>query len=125
MLNGSENQSLYRDHYELIEDVGTKQAYSYLVGWASSLKHYDCLPSFHGVIRDFRLMHGSDWEFAFIPNQKWLLFYFRKPSLEYIKYSRHEIMSRFPEAKENNAGEFTVKISTLSEAVKLAAYIES
>jgi hypothetical protein len=125
MLNGAENRLLYPDYYELIQDVGTKQAYSYLVGWASSLRHYDCLPSSHGVIPDFRFIRGSEWEFAFIPNQKWLLFYFRKPSRKYEKYSRSEIMTRFPETKENNGGEFTVKISTLSEAVKLAEYIES
>lgn len=125
MLNGVESQHLYREYYELIQSAETRHAYSYLVGWASSLSHYDCFPSHHGLIKDFRFIRGGEWDFAFIPNQKWLLFYFRKPALRHQKYSRSEIMCRFPNANENNAGEFTVRISTVAEAVSLAAYINS
>jgi hypothetical protein len=125
MLAGAENQSLYREYYESIQESGAKKAFSYLVGWSSSLKNYECMPSSHGVIKDFRLIRESEWDFAFIPNQKWLLFYFRKPSLKFEKYSSNAIKENFPEANENNAGEFTIRITSIEMAVKLAAYIES
>ena len=125
MLVGAENQSLYHDYYNLIQVDGAKQAYSYLVGWASSLKHYNCSPSSHGYMKNFKFMRGTDWDFSFAPNQKWLLFYFRKPSLKFEKYSRAEILGRFPYANETTSGEFTVRVSTLEMAVKIADYIES
>ena len=125
MLSGAENQSLYREYYELIQDSDAKQAYSYLIGWASSLKNHNCLPSAHGVIKDFRIMRGNDWDFAFIPNQKWLLFYFRRPCQKLEKFAHVNILSKFPEANENNHGEITIRIKTLEEAIKLAAYIDS
>jgi len=125
MLVGTENQSLYREYYDIIEDIETKEAFSYLVGWASSLKNYSCLPSSHGVIKDFRFMRDTDWDFAFIPNQKWLLFYFRKPSLRFEKYSRARILEKFPEAKETKPREFTLRISNFEMAAKIATLIES
>jgi hypothetical protein len=125
VLAGAENQNLYREYYEVIQSNEAKQAYSYLIGWAASLKSHECFPSSHGVIKDFRFMRGTDWEFAFIPNQKWLLFYFRKPCLNIEKFSKSKILERFPSATENNAGEFTIRVSTLEIAAQISAYIES
>ncbi len=48
MLVGAENQNLYSEYYEVIQCSETKQAYSYLIGWAASLKSHDCFPSSHG-----------------------------------------------------------------------------
>lgn len=123
MLKGAENQSLYVEHYDYVLAPETRQAYLYLIGWASTLKEYECYPSFHGVIKDFRFMRGEDWDFAFIPNQQWLLFYFRKPCLRLPKYSRDEILSRFPDASENPSGEFTTKVTSLPLAVRISEYI--
>ncbi|MNZ82292.1 hypothetical protein D3C78_1009860 [compost metagenome] len=125
MLGGAKNQGLYREYYEVIQSSEAKQAYNYLIGWAASLNSHDCFPSSHGVIKDFRFMRGNDWDFAFIPNQQWLLFYFRNPCLNSEKFSKARVTESFPNATENNAGELTIRISTLEMAARFAEYIES
>lgn len=125
MLQGASNSELYVEYYEAIVSPDTKQAYSFLIGWAATLRGYDCFPGSHGHIRDFRFVRGDDWDFAFIPNQKWLLFYFRKPCLNFPKYERREILRTFPDANETGSGEFTIKIASLGDAIRLATYVGS
>lgn len=124
MLRGAENSELYREYYEVLCTTEVKQAFLYMIGWASVLKGYEFFPSSHGHIKDFRFLRGNDWDFSLIPNQKWMLFYFRKPCLRLPKYSREEIFSRIPRAKETNAGEFTVRLESVNDAMVLARYIE-
>lgn len=125
MLRSAGNRELYVEYYDIVLNPEAKQAYSFLVGWASTLRGYDCFPSSHGHIKDFRFVHDEDWDFAFIPNQKWLLFYFRKPCFRFSKYARQEILQRFPAANETGSGEFTIKIASLDGAILLSAYVES
>ena len=120
MLKDANNIELYQSHYSATQSTGTQQAYFYLIGWASTLKDYMCYPT-EGKVKDFRLYRDNNYDFAFIPNQKWLLFYFRKPCL--CKYSKNSIINYFPDANENKRGELTVKVSSLESAIKLAAYI--
>jgi hypothetical protein len=125
MLRSTDNQELYTEYQAIVVDTDAKQAYSYIIEWASMLAGYECFPSSHGHIKDFRFMRGKDWDFAFIPNQKWLLFYFRKPSLRLPKYTKQEILNRFPAAHETTGGEFHIRIANLEDARLLASYIES
>lgn len=125
MLRGVESSDLYVEHYNSIVSSETKQAYSFIVGWAATLQEYVCFPGSHGFIRDFRSLRGEEWDFAFIPNQQWLLFYFRRPCLRLPKYARQEILRAFPDANETGGGEFTIKVVNLGDAVRLAAYIGS
>ncbi|WCM53257.1 hypothetical protein OH720_09650 [Pseudomonas sp. WJP1] len=124
MLRGAENSELYREYYEILCTPEAKHAFLYMVGWASTLKSYDFFPSSHGHIKDLRFLRGNDWDFAFIPNQRWMLFYFRKPCLKLPKYSREEILGRIPGAKETNAGEFTARLKNVNDVMRLAGYIE-
>lgn len=121
MLTGEKDQTIYRKHYEIIQSNEAKKAYNYLIGWATTLKIHECFPS----RKDFRFMRGNDWDFAFIPNRKWLLFYFRKPCLNSGKFSKTKIIENFPDTKENNSGELTIRVKTLEMATQLAAYIET
>ena len=125
MLKGAVNEQLFAEYYDLILTPEAKAAFSYLVGWSASLKGHECFPSGHGVIKDFRFMRGDNWDFAFIPNQQWLLFYFRLPCQQLKKYSRYNILETFPRAAENNAGEYTLKVKTLSHALDVAGFIDS
>ena len=126
MLRGADNSIMYSDYLDIIRSNDTRQAYVFLVGWASTLRDYECLPLPHGHIRSFRFMQGSDWVFAFIPNQNWLLFYFRKPCFRQSKYSPLEILGKFPTAEKiASTDEYKVKIWSLQDAVQLAAYIEN
>lgn len=124
MLRGAENSELFREYYETLRTPEAKHAFFYMVGWASTLKGYDFFPGSHGRIKDFRFLRGDDCDFAFIPNQRWMLFYFRKPCLRLPKFSREEIIGRIPGTKENNQGEFTVRLKNVSEVIRLADYIE-
>ena len=125
MLKGADNKNLYLEYYQIPQLTEVKKAYSYIIGWASSLREYECYPGPHGFIKGFRFMRGENWDFAFIPNQKWLLFYFRNPCQVIKKFSREAMSKSFPEATENNRGEYTIKISSLNMAIRLASYIES
>lgn len=125
MLRGAEHSELYREYYEILCVPEAKHAFLYMIGWASTLKGYEVFPGFHGHIKDFRFLRGNDWDFSFIPNQKWMLFYFRKPCLRLPKYSCEEILKRIPGAKENNAGELTVRIENMNDVMRLTGYIES
>lgn len=125
MLRGAENSEMLREYYEILVTPEAKHALLYMIGWASTLKGYDCFPSSHGYIKDFRFLREDDCDFAFIPNQKWMLFYFRKPCLSLQKFSREEIFGRIPDVKENATGEFTVRLKSMSDVMRLASYIES
>ncbi len=125
MLRNDENNELFSDFAEVIQDPGTKQAFAYLVGWGAGSKKYTCFARVKGYINSVRFLHGEDWHFAFIPNQKWLLFYFRGPCLHLPKYSRSSIMEWFSSAEEGNLGEFKVRISTIEDAIRIGRYVES
>lgn len=125
MLRGAESSEFYVEYYATIVSSDTKHAYSFLIGWAATLQGYVCFPGSHGHIRDFRFLRGEEWDFAFIPNQRWLLFYFRRPCLGLPKYEKQEILRVFPDANETGSGEFTIKIANLGDAVRLAAYVGS
>ena len=59
MLRGAENQSLYVEYHDIVRNLGAKQAYCFLIGWASALQNYECFPSSHGHIKDFRFVRGD------------------------------------------------------------------
>ena len=48
----------------------------------------------------------------------------KTPCTRLPKYSREEILSKFPDAKETNAEEFTVRLQNVSDVMRLAGYIE-
>lgn len=124
MLKGAVNEPLFAEYYDLIATTEAKAAFSYLVGWSASLKGYECFPSDHGVIKDFRFILDGNWDFAFIPNQQCLLFYFRWPCQQLDKYTRKDMFETFPDVSENNAGEDTLKTSSLKQSNKLTSFID-
>ena len=124
MLEGLAMQEAYVEYDDKAVATEVKQAYRYMIGWAATLKNHVCFPSGHGHIKDFRFMRGEDWDFSFIPNQKWLLFYFRTPCLRLSKYTRAAILNCFPGAKETSAGEFTIRVARLDDAVRIASFVE-
>ena len=67
MLKSAHNQKLYCDHLERVIDTGAIDAFSYLVGWASSLRDYECHPDMHGDVPDFRWMQGGTTHFGVHP----------------------------------------------------------
>lgn len=125
MFRNGEDAALFGKFSERILNVGTLQAYRYLVGWGLASKEYSCFPQPQGYLDSVRFYRGASWDFAFIPNQKWLTFYFRKPCLKLAKYAGEAVTKKFPEAEETNEGEFIVRLSSLEEALRIVSYLES
>ena len=126
MLQSGDDSNLFAAYSDAVQDQGSKDAFAYLVGWGAASTRYVCYPSGHGYIKDVRFLLRDKWYFAFVPNPKWLLFYFRRPCLDLPKYSREQILQRFPEAKQiSSSGEFKLRITTVQDALRLARYIEN
>jgi hypothetical protein len=124
MLKGANNSELYRAYLEKVRTESARTAYVYFIGWSATLTEYVCFPSGHGDICDFRFYRGRSWDFAFIPNHQWLLFYFRKPCQKIAKYEPSSIIRGIPSAKINPAGEVTVRVDSQALAMAVVRYIE-
>lgn len=122
MLADSVNSDLYPIWLAHVSEPETRDAFVYLVGFAATLKSLTCHAQFKGAVRDFRF-YASDKQqpFSFIINKKWLLFYFRQPSVRSGKYSLASLRQQFPSLKVNPRGEWTVRIASLQEARRLTS----
>ena len=124
MLAQSVNSSLYPTWLAHVSDAGTKEAFLYLAGFAATLKSLTCHAQFKGAVRDFRfLSENGEQPFSFIINKKWLLFYFRLPSVRSGRYNAESLAGLFPSMNTNNRGEWTVRISSLGDATRLVNFL--
>jgi len=100
-----------------------KDAFVYITGYAACLSQYKCHPQFkgkNGPLRDFRLFNTlNEQPFSFIVNQKWLLFYFRSPSVLSRQYSFDLVKDALPSASINSREEWTIKIRTIGDVKTL------
>jgi hypothetical protein len=78
-----------------------------------------------GLPSIFFNFRGAAWEFAFIPNTQWVLFYFRKPALKYGKLTTSEFLCRFPDAKKLKGGNFPLRIRNPDRAQAVVEYAAS
>ena len=122
--NQKQNFSL-TDIYEKISLLETRQAYLYLLANSARLKGYHTNSSGAGDKKHFGYWNGNSYQFAFIGNASWLLFYFRIPLFESYPNSKAETLLKYPNAVENEKGELTIKITTLLEAQELQQFVES
>ena len=120
MLKGALNSELYSEWLASIEQAETREAFTYLVGLAACLGGYSCHPQKKGVVRDFRFLNAQEEQpFAFIINQKWLLFYFRLPAVQGRHYSLDQVKAAFDSATVTNTGEWTVKLQSIQDVKRL------
>jgi hypothetical protein len=125
MLANSINPQLYPEWLAHVETPGAKDAFIYLVGSAATLRELSCHAQFKGIIRDFRFINAKEEQpFSFIVNRKWLLFYFRAPSVRSGKYSRATLLKLFPECRENQRNEWTVRLRSTEDVRSLLRYLE-
>jgi hypothetical protein len=89
--------------------------------------NYAVAPAWHGEIRDFRYFDVASEEqpFAFIVNQRSLLFYVRSKGLRRVTGGFGALKRRFPSAAENSHGEWTVRITCKEDADKLNTFLFS
>lgn len=124
MLSESRNAEFYPEWLEYITEDGAKAAFVYLAGYASTLRKMNCHARFKGEIRDFQFHDASgETPFSFTINRRWLLFYFRLPSLRSGKYSRDVLEQLLPHMRETAAGEWTIRISNVDDAKRLTMFL--
>jgi hypothetical protein len=110
-------------HLEKITVQEVREAYLYLTHHAATLREYVCRPGEHGDVDDFRYEQGSEWPFAFIVNQKSLLWTFRLAGLRHPAATLALLRQRFAVVHENSQGEITVRISNLEDAKRIAELV--
>jgi hypothetical protein len=124
MLAQSVNSSLYPTWLAHVSDPGTKEAFVYLAGFAATLESLTCHAQFKGVVRDFRFYSVTgEQPFSFIINKRWLLFYFRPPSVWSGRYAPEALASLFPSMNTNKRGEWTVRVASLQDATRLVTFL--
>ncbi|WP_440997951.1 hypothetical protein [Arhodomonas sp. SL1] len=117
MLKNMHNAELIREWHDAITDADARDAFLYIVGCAAALRGYECHPQWKGEVRGFRFYraNSSDWPYSFIVNQRWLLFYIRRPGVSAAGFSARTLQDAFETATENSAGEWTVKLRSIDD----------
>ncbi|MFN3953344.1 MAG: hypothetical protein ACK4LQ_02755 [Pararhodobacter sp.] len=81
-------------------------------------------PSGHGYIeRELRFEKDGSWQYAAVLNQKWILWYFRKPALATGLVDEPGILAQFPDAQRTALGEFKIRLRTPEAASNVLRYI--
>lgn len=118
-----EHVALILKHLDSIAVAEVREAYLYLTHHAAALNEYDCRPQDKGEVRDFRYYQGAEQPFAFIVNQKSLLWFFRAPGLRHPAANVERLKSLFAEVRENASGEMTVRIANVEEARRMVGMV--
>src|SRR6266850_5756723 len=115
------DDALLTDHRRYVSVPAAQQAFDALVLAAILLPNYECLPAWHGEIRDFRYKDRAtgEWPFAFIVNRKHLLFYVRKQGLARVAGGIAALKERLGKVSKNTAGEYTVYVESSDAAHRL------
>ena len=69
-----------------------------------------------GFLNALRVYRDSDYCFAAIPNDEWVLAYIRKPELRRGKLTPESVLAVFADARLTNHGEITLRIRDAATA---------
>ncbi|WP_229804771.1 hypothetical protein [Neogemmobacter tilapiae] len=74
-------------------------------------------PAGHGYIaRELRFEADGAWLFSAVLNQKWVLWYFRKPAINAGIVQADQTLARFPTAETSGRGEIKLRVRNVEEA---------
>jgi len=74
-------------------------------------------PAGHGYIEwELRFEAKGDWLYSAVLNQKWVLWYFRKPALNAGLIDPGKTKERFPASEETSRGEIKLRVRSSPEA---------
>lgn len=110
-------------HFDKITVAEVRQAYLFLTHHAATLRDFQCRPGQHGEVDDFRYEQGTEWPFAFIVNQKSLLWYFRPAGLRHPAASVDALRTQFSEVNEPQPNHVSVRVSTVEDARRIATLV--
>ena len=128
MLKDTFDKTLLVEWRENIRTPDCRRAFNYLVGHGATSAIWRCHPQMKGHLPDFRYYEasaGGSWYFSFVPAQKWLLFYFRPPSITSGKYSVDDLAKSVAVEVEEKSGEWRVRVHNERQAINLADYIDA
>ena len=109
------------EHISLDE---VKDALHHIIDFVSDSHIFKCHFKKKGVLRDLRFYTSEGTQpFALIVNKTSLLFYLRKAAVNSGSYKYTDLAESFPTLKENNSGEWTVKIFSLLDVEKLTELV--
>lgn len=118
-----EHAALILAHLDSIVVAEVREAYLYLVLHAAGLREYECRPQDKGEVRDFRYYQGGEQPFAFIVNQKSVLWYFRAPGLRHPSANVERLKALFAEVREIPRGEISVRIASREDARRMVELV--
>lgn len=124
MLVEVKNANLYREWSDYIKEEDVRDAFWYIIGLAACSSRFSCHIAWKGAVRGFHFREASGEEpFAFITNQRWLLFYFRPPAVRSVRYVKNRLADDFASFMEPQIDIWTVKLHTVSDVKRLAQHI--
>lgn len=125
MLANTTDNNRCIDWSDCIAVEQVRASFQYLVGVAATLRDFDCLIEQKGEVRKLQFYEKQTHEqpFGFVSSREWLLFTFRAPAVRSTAYSLSELQSVFSSARENEQGEWTVRIRTIEDVDRLVSFI--
>lgn len=119
------NPSALNDHLRHPVDATVREAYITLAN-AQFPEGLTVRPTGHGYIaRELRFEFHGKWLFSALLNQKWVLWYFRKPAMNEGLLNGELTRASFPTAESNNRGEINLRIKTAEEGLGILDWIAS
>ena len=124
MLAKAQNGDLFAQWLTHIDTLKTREAFCYLIGHAAVFRSLSCYPERKGAVRDVRFVNeGGEQPFSFIPNKRWILFYFRLPAIRSGKFLFRELSATFDSAAQNKTGEWSVKLRSIDDVQQLLGFL--
>lgn len=81
-------------------------------------------PDGHGYIeRELRFEAKGDWLYSAVLNQKWVLWYFRKPALNAGLIDPGKTKERFPASEETSRAEIKLRVHSSPEALAVLKWV--
>jgi hypothetical protein len=109
--------------YRRINSPQAQEAFYFLLGFASCLNGYEVKIKPQGEVMSIGVYQGDTCPFAFIANNHWLLFYFRKSAVTSKKYTDSVLRSAFDSFKVAQDDEWTVRLRSVDDVRRLISIL--
>lgn len=101
-----------------IASSDAKAAFDTLVAGFGALAGLSMAAHEQGFLNSLRIFRDSDYGFAVVPNDDWVLAYIRKPELRRGKLLPETVFEQFPDARMTSGGEITLRIRDAQTAAR-------
>lgn len=70
-----------------------------------------------------KIMHGNQYMYSAIPNQKWVLWYFRHSAMKWGFIEREATIEKFPTCNATETGHLRLRLLSTEDAREVLAWI--